>query len=151
MRSLCQIKLTMQKNLDRFAIILSGLCALHCIALPLVITLFPFLSISMHHGEDTHELLFHQIIVFIIIPVTLFALTTGYRCHKKWLPAVIASIGLVILLTPALFFDALMNHQLITHDDEILITLIGGCIHAIGHILNAQNTRQTQHMHTDTL
>ena len=141
----------MLKNLDRFAIILSGICALHCIAVPIAISLFPFLSLSMHHGEDTHELLFHQMIVFIIIPVTLFALSSGYRSHRKWLPTIVASIGLIILLIPALFFDLLSHHQLITHDDEVLITLVGGCVHAIGHILNVQNTRHHQHMHTNSL
>ena len=144
-------KTIMLKNLDHYAIILSGICAVHCIALPLAISLLPFLSLSMHHGVDSHNLLFHQLIIFIIIPITLFALTSGYRSHKKWLPTLIASIGLIILLIPALFFDELIMHQLITHDDEVLITLIGGCIHAVGHILNVQNTRQIQHIHTNSL
>ena len=130
----------MQKNFDRFAIILSGLCAVHCIAVPLAVSLFPFLSLSLEHGDDTHELLFHQIIVFIIIPTSLIALSTGFITHKRWLPTVIATVGLVILLIPALF----------NHDDEIIITLLGGCIHAIGHVLNAQATRQSHHV-TNTL
>ena len=140
----------MQKNFDRFAIILSGLCAVHCIAVPLAVSLFPFLSLSLEHGDDTHELLFHQIIVFIIIPTSLIALSIGFITHKRWLPTVIATVGLVILLIPALFFEALENHQLINHDDEIIITLLGGCIHAIGHVLNAQATRQSHHV-TNTL
>ena len=132
----------MQVNYDRFAILLSGLCAVHCLAVPIVAGLFPLLSATLNHGHEIHELWFHKLILFFVLPVSIVALTTGYSRHRTWLPIWISSIGMIILAIPALFFETLLSNQLISHESEILFTLTGGIIHAIGHIMNVQATRQ---------
>ena len=134
----------MQERFDRFAILLSGLCAIHCIALPIIASIIPLLTATVHHGNEVHEFWFHQFILFFIVPVSLIALITGFRSHKKVMPLVIASIGLAILTFIALFAEQLLIDHVIPPEGETLLTISGGIIHAVGHILNLQATRKKQ-------
>lgn len=132
----------MQERFDRFAIMLSGLCAIHCIALPIIASVIPLLTATVHHGNEVHEFWFHQFILLFILPVSIIALATGYRSHRRVLPLVIASIGMAILAFIALFAEQLLIDNVIPHEGETLLTITGGLIHAAGHILNLQATRK---------
>ena len=129
------------ETFDRFAITLSSLCAIHCIALPLAASVTPLLMSTIDHGNDIHEFWFHQFILIFIIPVSILALVTGYRCHRKNLPLLIAGIGLSILVDVALFAEQLISQQVISHTGETALTVIGGIIHAAGHLSNALATK----------
>ena len=132
----------MQTHFDRFAILLSGICAIHCVALPVVATIIPFLSITIHHGNELHEFWFHQFILFFILPVSIVALISGYRCHHQIAPVMVASVGLFILTGFALFAGYLISHHLIPHEAEMIVTVTGGIVHAFGHLLNVTATRK---------
>jgi hypothetical protein len=132
----------MQARFDRFAILLSGLCAIHCIALPIIASIIPLLTATIHHGNDVHEFWFHQFILLFILPISLIALATGYNSHRRILPLVIAAIGLTILAFIALFAEQLLIDNVIPYEGETLLTITGGLIHAAGHILNLQATRK---------
>ncbi|MDW3095760.1 MAG: MerC domain-containing protein [Gammaproteobacteria bacterium] len=132
----------MQEYFDRFAILLSGLCAIHCIALPIAASIIPLLTATVHHGNDIHEFWFHEFILMFILPISLIALVIGYRSHKKVLPLLVASLGLIILIFIALFAEQLLINNVIPHEGETLLTITGGIIHAAGHILNLQSTRK---------
>ncbi len=132
----------MQEHFDRFAILLSGLCAVHCIALPIVASLIPLLTATVHHGNEIHEFWFHQFILIFILPVSLIALFFGYRSHRRILPLLVAGLGLIILAFIALLAEQLLLDNVIPHEGETLLTITGGIIHAIGHILNLQSTRK---------
>ena len=138
----------MQEYFDRFAILLSGICAIHCIALPVVASVIPLLTATIHHGHDIHEFWFHQFILLFILPISLIALVTGYRSHNKLLPVVIAGLGLAVLTFIALFAEQLLINGTIPHEGETLLTIVGGVIHAIGHILNVQATRKKQTLYS---
>ncbi|QMU61704.1 MAG: MerC family mercury resistance protein [Gammaproteobacteria bacterium] len=129
------------ETFDRFAIALSSLCAIHCIALPIAASVTPLLISTVEHGHDSHEFWFHQFILFFIIPVSLFALVAGYRCHRKNLPMLIGGLGLCILVTVALFAEPLIHNHLLSPTGETVLTIIGGIIHAAGHISNVLTTR----------
>ena len=132
--------------LDRIAISLSSLCAIHCVALPVVAMLMPLLSSTIEHGSALHEYWFHRFILIFILPISIFALISGYRCHKQVIPIFIASIGLAVLLFTAIFADTLINDHSLPHSAETLFTIVAGIIHAIGHIMNMFATRST-HVH----
>lgn len=129
------------ETFDRFAIGLSSLCAIHCIALPIAASITPLLMSTINHGTSTHEFWFHQFILMFIIPVSIFALVMGYRCHRKIGPMLIGGLGLCILVTVALFAEQLISQHVISHTGETILTIIGGIIHATGHIANALATR----------
>jgi len=138
------------ETFDRFAIILSSLCALHCIALPLAASVTPLLMSTVNHGNHIHEFWFHQFILFFIIPVSLIALVAGFRCHRKIMPMIIGGVGLSILVTVALFAETLIHQHLISHTGETTLTIIGGVIHAAGHISNVMATRASHHAQCST-
>ena len=108
----------LQVHLDRFAIVLSSICAIHCIALPLVAVLVPLLAVATNHDNALHEFWFHQFILIFILPVSIIALIVGYRLHHQRTPVIIAVIGLVILATVAIFADLLITQQIIPHSGE---------------------------------
>ena len=128
-------------HLDRIAISLSSLCALHCVALPIVATIMPLLSSTIEHGSILHEFWFHRFILIFILPISIFALISGYRCHKQALLILIAGIGLAVLLFTAIFADTLISKQVLPHSGETMLTIIAGIIHAVGHIMNMFATR----------
>lgn len=139
----------MQEKFDKFAILLSGICALHCIFTPIAASIIPIFTAVVHHGEDIHEFWFHQFIIIFILPISIFALIMGFRTHKRLLPIFIAAIGLFILTFVALFAEELIHHHMIEHKTETLLTITGGIIHAIGHIINFQASRK-KHLHYAT-
>ena len=131
----------LQVYFDRFAIALSSICAIHCIALPVVASLIPLLTTSIPHDNALHEFLFHQFILIFILPISIFALAAGYRCHKKITPIFIGTIGLIILSVVALFAENLISQQVISGSGETILTIFGGIIHAAGHISNVLATK----------
>ncbi len=129
------------ETFDRFAIALSSLCAIHCIALPIAASVTPLLVATIDHGNAVHEFWFHQFILIFIIPVSIFALAMGFRCHGKNIPLIFGGLGLTILVTIALFAEQLITQQIISHTGETVLTVIGGVIHATGHVANALATK----------
>lgn len=136
---------------DRFAIALSGLCAIHCIALPIAASLTPLLMSTVKHGSSMHEFWFHQFILIFIIPISLFALVTGFRCHRKNIPMLLGGLGLSILVIVALFAEQLISQQMISYTGETILTVIGGIVHAAGHITNALATKASHSLCSSTL
>ena len=81
---------------DRVGIALSGLCAVHCLVLPLVL---PFVGFFAAFAESEWT---HLFLAICIVPTVVFAAARGYRRHGKrdilWLLgagalAVIAALG----------------------------------------------------------
>jgi len=126
----------MQTLFDRIAITLSCICVIHCVAFPVIASLIPFFATTLHHGHAMHEFWFHQFILFFILPFSIFAIVIGYQRHKQFIPIVVATFGLVILISTALFAGTLISNHIIPHQGEMYLTLTGGVIHAIGHIMN---------------
>jgi len=85
----------LQPLADKAAIGLSLLCAVHCLALPLAVALLPAL-VSLGFQDEK----FHTWMVFIVIPLSIFALTLGCRKHRNpWVLATGAT-GLLALVLP---------------------------------------------------
>ena len=84
---------------DRLGIALSGLCALHCLALPFAVTLVPVLA-SSALGTLAGAEWFHAA---LLVPVTLVSGTVlGRRALKSaWLAALLVSA--LFAMTGALF------------------------------------------------
>jgi len=61
---------------DKIAVVLSGLCLLHCLLLPFLLAFLPFLG---QFGDDH----FHAEMLIFVIPVSAIALFVGYRRHGQ--------------------------------------------------------------------
>jgi hypothetical protein len=115
-----------RKYLDTAAVFLSGVCMLHCLALPIALTILPIVNVTL-----VDESTFHLLMVAVILPVSVIALTIGCRQHKDKLTLILGSVGLVILTLTAIF-----GHNLLGLTGERIVTSIGGLILAAAHIQN---------------
>lgn len=125
----------MSSVLDTVAVGLSGLCLVHCLALPLLIALLPLVGATLIDHES-----FHQIILIAVVPTTAIALGSGYIRHRR---AAIAALGAVGI--GALAFAAFALHALHAHAMETWITVAGGLILAVAHIRNFRHCRHHGH------
>ncbi len=112
--------------LDSLGILLSGTCMIHCLILPVLITLFPIVGGSLL--EEEH---FHALFLILVLPTSATALALGCRRHRDWITALVGAIGMTILILAALW-----GHDWIGLSGERIATMVGGVILACGHILN---------------
>lgn len=105
---------------------------LHCLALPIALTLLPIVNVSL-----IDETMFHLIMMVFILPVSVVALAIGCRQHKDTLTLVLGICGLSILT-----FTAVFGHDWFGLLGERLVTSFGGLILAGAHIQNYRCCRQ---------
>jgi hypothetical protein len=119
-------------RLDSLGILLSGLCIVHCLALPLLLSLLPLFGESIFGGHG-----FHEMLLLFVVPLSLVALGFGYRRHHDARVLVYGATGLALLAF------ATYGYKLIglSENAERSLSVIGGLIHAAGHVLNFRLTR----------
>ena len=110
---------------DRIAVIVSGLCLIHCIS---TIVLVALLSSAAGVLLDP---IIHEIGIIIAIALGLFALGRGIIDHGFIMPAVIGGLGLSIMAGAIT-----IGHQSEHGGTEILLTMVGVGILALAHNLN---------------
>lgn len=114
-------------QLDRFAIVLSGICLVHCLLAPILLTLLPIFSLSVM----IEEVVFHKLMLWIVVPTSVVALMIGCRKHRRWPIAISGGLGIAIL-----FLVAFLGHDHLSVSVEKIATSIGGLILALSHYLN---------------
>ena len=117
---------------DRSAIGLSMLCALHCLLLPLAIVLYPSSTSVLPDDE-----LVHLSILFIVIPISIFALLKGAHLHKNRLVFLIGLFGLLTLI-----LALIIGHDLLGTHGEKIFTLVGSLMLIVAHFRNFSICRQ---------
>ncbi len=119
---------TAQKISDKFSIGLSVLCALHCLFLPSFLIIFSsFMSIQFDNE------LVHSMILFLVVPISIFALTTGLKNHKSFPIFLLGLFGIFTLIS-ALF----LNIKILGDSGEIILTLFGSTFVSFAHLKNYQ-------------
>ena len=112
--------------LDKLAISLSALCIIHCLAVPVLITLLPVIS-SLGLADEK----FHFWMTMMVIPTSIYALSLGCKKHKSTLFLIAGLIGITFLL-----LSVFLNHELIGEIGEKLLTVIGAIFIALAHYKN---------------
>ncbi|MEM9445110.1 MAG: MerC domain-containing protein [Verrucomicrobiota bacterium] len=80
--------------LDRAAITMSLICAVHCLITPVILVILPIVASTFWVHEQ-----FHLWMLFLVIPTTSLAIFMGCRKHKdRWVIA-FATIGICLLIT----------------------------------------------------
>lgn len=105
----------------------------------MLVTLFPIV-----HGSLLEEQYFHLIMLVLILPTSLIALTIGCRRHKDVATIVLGAIGLTTLT-----FTALWGHAIFGFTGERVVTTVGGLILAAAHIQNYLCCRRVDCQHDD--
>lgn len=115
-------------NKDFLGFMASMLCAIHCAALPLILT-FSALSGLAFLGNHMVEFVF--LIISTIIAIWSFI--PSYRKHYNKKPLKIAAVGFLFLIGSRFLPHGFMEH---------FITAIGGIIVAIAHYLNWKSIKK---------
>jgi hypothetical protein len=106
--------------LDASAITLSGLCLVHCLALPALAVALPLA------GLWAEQEWVHQIFALSALPITVFAMTRPFHEGARTSFNMLAGIGLTLLIGAA-FIEGL-------HDLETPLTVVGALLLATAHI-----------------
>lgn len=117
--------------LDRFAIGLSALCVLHCLALPLLLVLVPSLA-SLPVADEN----FHRFLLYLVLPTSILALLLGCRRHQRWTVLYWGIAGIAVLLVAAFY-----GHDLFGEPGEKVLTVVGALLVTVGHVLNFRYCR----------
>lgn len=105
---------------DGAAIGISMLCLVHCLAIPTLLALAPWLVPGFMVDES-----FHVTAVAIALPASAIALASSLQARP--LTVLIAGIGLALLFTGTLVEEELL---------EVSITVCGALLVAAAHIRN---------------
>ena len=85
-----------QKLTDYTSISLAGICVVHCFLMPVALILFPVVGSTFVVEE-----IFHEMMLFLVIPASVVALFLGCRHHKDFNVIMLGILGLSFLLAGA--------------------------------------------------
>jgi O-antigen/teichoic acid export membrane protein len=108
----------------------SLLCAVHCIALPFLLSFTPLMGLRFLENP-----LIEASIILLTFIVASYAIAHGYRRHHKKPTA--------LLIVAAGFLSIIIGHVLHTAWAEIIFSAIGGTVIATAHVVNWMHIRQT--------
>ena len=106
--------------LDATAVTLSGLCVVHCLALPVLAAFLPVL------GQFAEAEWIHKVLVLIAVPLSLGAALQAKPGKGRNMFLLLAGAGLLLMISAA-FVHAL-------HDFETPVTVAGALLLASAHI-----------------
>lgn len=113
-------------NFDTLGITTTIICAIHCAILPLILTSLPIF------GKDLIDnLVFEYFMIALAAAIGLYSLTHGFkRHHHAWLPILIFSFGILMLVLKQIF-----------HDNQLVFLIPGVSAIISAHILNLKYCR----------
>ena len=115
-----------QVKADKLSITLSLACMIHCLLMPSFLILTSgFLALSIDNE------LIHRVFLIIVLPVSLYALITGYQNHKILSYLYLGISGLWLL-----FFAVFFGEGVFGELAEKSLTLLGSIIVASSHYKN---------------
>ena len=126
----------MQKIFDTIGLTISGTCVVHCLLAPATIILLPVFGLTVSQEEVLHE-----IFLYLIVPSAIIAITMGCRKHKDYNVAILATIGIILLVY------AVVTHDTNTEQTVKLLTLVGSALVVISHLRNFSLCRQSDCNH----
>jgi MerC mercury resistance protein len=115
-------------RLDRIAMGLSGLCAVHCVATAVL------LGLLASAGGLLGNPMIHEVGLALAMILGAIALGRGIREHGFILPSAVGVAGLGI-----------MGYAMTLHESgyEPALTILGVCVLALGHKLNMMAKRES--------
>ena len=113
-------------RLDRIAMALSGLCAVHCVATAVL------LGLLASAGGMLGKPIIHEVGLTLAMILGAIALGRGMREHGLVVPLLVGAVGL-----------AIMAYAMSLHESgfEPFVTIVGVSVLALGHRLNIKAKR----------
>ena len=116
--------------LDGAAIGLSGLCLLHCLALPFLVGVLPLLM----PFAESH---LHAQMLYFAVPLSIVAVGIGFARHRSPRVVIAAAAGLALLV-----FGATVAHGSLGIIADRLFTISGSIVLAAAHLWNGLLSRR---------
>ena len=113
-------------KMDKAAVGLSLMCVAHCLLTPIAIVMLPALGAMFLEDER-----FHSVLLFLVLPTSLLALTIGCRKHRRVEIVLIGLAGLLIL-----FSVVIIGEESLGKFGEKATTVFGALIIAFAHVRN---------------
>ena len=111
--------------LDGAAVVLSALCLVHCLALPLIVIGVPFLA----QFAEGH---LHLQMLAIVLPLSTLALGIGYRRHRNSRILIAGIVGMLLLI-----IGATVAHAQLGLTADRAFTICGSLTLATAHYFNS--------------
>ncbi|MEM9674330.1 MAG: MerC domain-containing protein [Cyclobacteriaceae bacterium] len=108
----------------------SLLCAIHCAALPFLLTLAPLAGLQFL-GNPWVEYTF----ILLSFGIACYALIPGYRRHRQPLALILVLVGFILIGAA---------HSVVPEAYEAVFTPVGATIIAIAHLINWRQLKQVQ-------
>lgn len=106
------------QSANAFAVGLSSLCLVHCLALPAILSFAPILGLASNEWV-------HKALVLLAVPTSLFVLSQSKTGLDRAIMAALVGSGITLLVSGA-FVEAL-------HDYETALTVLGAVTLATTH------------------
>jgi hypothetical protein len=114
-----------QLTSDKFAMSFSAICMMHCLFAPsLIVVSYSSLALTMESE------LIHKAILLLTIPVSIFAISLGYKNHSNNSIIYTGIAGLTILIS------ALLIGESIGENAELILTILGSLMVITCHYRN---------------
>lgn len=123
--------MSMSRYFDRVAIVLSGICIIHCLAVPVFVAVLPMAAITL--GDDTH---FHGLMLWLVVPTSFVGFFIGYRIHQRGGLVGLGLAGIVLLGAAALW-----GHSQWAEGLEVIVSVIGSVLLGAAHWMNFRGVR----------
>jgi uncharacterized membrane protein YfcA len=111
---------------DHLGIWASGLCVVHCLLTPILLSFSAVFAHFLPSEEKTH-----RVLAIVITAVGASALIRGYRNHRRPHVLILLAIGLTFIFAGAFWGDVLPAHWV-----EVLVTFTGSGFMIAAHRLN---------------
>jgi hypothetical protein len=117
---------------DKFAMILSSLCVVHCLLTPLLLIAIPSLAgVALLTDES-----FHHLLLYFVVPVGFVALLVGFMHHRTLWVVCFGLTGLMVLSSPLVLEMLGLGHEVLGENGEAVVTVIGSLFVVAAHIAN---------------
>ena len=131
MSQLNKMSVKTQLRTDKWAMTLSFVCALHCLLVPsFFICTSGFFAISIDNE------IIHYSILLYAVPISCYALISGYKNHNT-LKFLISGFGGLFMLVFAVMFSGILYGEF----GEKSITLLGSILVIYSHYKNYQTCK----------
>lgn len=119
---------------DRIGIIISSVCLVHCLLVPFILMLFPFVESKYDH--------FHELLtIFVVVPAFL-AFIPGYKKHRNINVLYLAVTGLIFIMSAAFLEDIYFSHNAAR-----IVTILGSLFMILAHARNIKHAHQCRTCH----
>lgn len=110
-----------QERVDNIGAFLSFSCAIHCMAMPFLVTILPLLGLGFLASESA------ELIIIGAVALALGSVVWGVRHHRRWRAFLILVVAVAFIATAHTAAEGIF---------EVVLHGTGGILLAAAHLLN---------------